>query len=62
LRIKKIDDTGEWLIVQIFLLRQQRWRPNGRKERESGLKKKIPSPPVPWGGAWFGAEVASGDF
>jgi hypothetical protein len=33
------------------------------EKNEKVAKKMIfPSPPVLWGGVWFGAEMASGDF
>jgi hypothetical protein len=51
------------MVVQICLLRQKKHvSSNGRKERESGQEPVFPSPPFPWAGAPFVAEMAASDF
>jgi hypothetical protein len=64
--VGKIDNSGEWPIAQICLLRQKYCRmPNEGKAKRTQKRSKqyvFPSPPFLWGEAWFGVELAVGDF
>jgi hypothetical protein len=60
----KRDNSGEWLVVRICLYHSGKKArgSNGHREREINQKQALPSPPLLWGGAWFGSKMAASDF